>query len=154
MSANIALITENLVPLAFNDVNVQDYMSAMIAIYELQDVRPLVDLYIYSYMRTCVAYDATVKALGFDEIRVRYREQRRALIREVILQKMGDIHANEYMKKEAEKVIPKENQDAFVEDAAEDLSQLDQSRIVGLGVTPEQLDVWLRLYREDRGEQL
>jgi Fic family protein len=60
LSANIPLITRNLVPLVFSDVEVKDYMSAMIAIYELQDVRPLLDLYVYSYLRTCVAYDSTV----------------------------------------------------------------------------------------------
>jgi hypothetical protein len=30
-------------------------------------------------------YDSTIKAIGFDEIRVRYRQQRRALIRDIIL---------------------------------------------------------------------
>jgi Fic family protein len=66
LSANISLIKNNLVPLAFNDVRVDDYMSAIIAIYELQDVHPLVDLYFYSYMRTCAAYDSTLQAIGFD----------------------------------------------------------------------------------------
>ena len=68
LSANIPLIIDNLVPLSFNDVERDDYISAMIAIYELQDVNPLIDLYAYSYMRTCAAYDATIKAIGFDEV--------------------------------------------------------------------------------------
>jgi Fic family protein len=85
LSANIPLIKGNLVPLAFSDVQKEDYLSAMIAIYELQDARPLVDLYAYSYMRTCAAYDTTVKAIGFDEARVRYRQERRSVVRAVIL---------------------------------------------------------------------
>ena len=52
LSANIPLIRENLVPLAFSDVRVEDYMSAMIAVYELQKVTPLIDLYVYSYFGT------------------------------------------------------------------------------------------------------
>lgn len=148
LSANISLITKNLVPLAFSDVKTQDYMSAMIAIYELQDVNPLVDLYVYSYMRTCLAYDSTIKALGFDEVRVRYRLQRRALIREVILQKMTDSKAQPYIKEELEKVIPKEDWKAFEENVIEDLIQIDHSRIAGLGVTPLQLDDWLLLFRK------
>ncbi len=147
LSANIPLITGNLVPLAFSDVETQDYMSAMIAIYELQNVNPLVDLYVYSYMRTCAAYDSTIKALGFDEVRVRYRRQRRAIIREVILQKMIGINAQSYIREELEKVIPKEDRKAFEEDVAEDLIQIDHSRIAGLGVTPLQLDDWLLLFR-------
>ncbi len=78
LSANIPLIKNNFVPLSFNDVEREDYTSAMIAIYELQDIRPLLDLYVFSYMRTCALYDSTVKSMGFDEIRVRYRQQRRA----------------------------------------------------------------------------
>ena len=141
------LITKNLVPLAFSDVEIKDYMSAMIAIYELQDVCPLIDLYVYSYMRTCAAYDSTVKALGFDEIRVRYRQQRREMIREIILQKITKAKVQTYIQQEAKRMIPEEHRKAFVEDVKEDLVQIDESRIVGLGVTPQQLDECLKLYR-------
>jgi Fic family protein len=147
LSANIPLITKNLVPLAFSDVEVKDYMSAMIAIYELQDVCPLIDLYVYSYMRTCAAYDSTVKALGFDEIRVRYRQQRREVIREIILQKIIKAKVQTYIQQETKRMIPEEHQKSFVEDVEEDLMQIDESRIVGLGITSQQLNEWLKLYR-------
>jgi len=146
LSANISLITKNLVPHSFNDVSVEDYMSAMIAIYELQDVRPLVDLYAYSYIRTCAAYDSTVKALGFDEVRIRYRQQRREIIRDVILRGMSKSVAQTYIEEESRKEMPKEDQKAFVKNANEDLEQMDQSRISGLGITPEQLNEWIRRY--------
>ena len=133
LSANIPLITKNLVPLSFNDVEVEDYMSTMIAIYELQDVRPLVDLYVYSYMRTCAAYDSTVKALGFDEVRVRYRLQRREVLRVIILKKASGTELDEYIKFQANK------------DVHEDLEQIDENRLAGLGVTPEQLKEWLQM---------
>ena len=149
LSANISLITKNLVPHSFNDVSVEDYMSAMIAIYELQDVRPLVDLYAYSYIRTCAAYDSTVKALGFDEVRIRYRQQRREIIRDVILRGMSKSVAQTYIEEESRKEIPKEDQKAFAKNANEDLEQMDQSRISGLGITPEQLNEWIRLYRQN-----
>ncbi len=149
LASNIPLIIGNLVPLSFNDIEKDDYISAIVAVYELQDIRPITDLYVFSYMRTCAAYDSTVKALGFDEVRVRCRQQRRAVIREIILRGMIGAKAKEYIKKEAEKVIPKEDQEAFAEDAMEDLMQIDHSRIVGLGITPEQLDEWLRLDWEE-----
>lgn len=38
LTANIPLIKGNLVPLAFSDIHVDDYISAMIAVYELQNV--------------------------------------------------------------------------------------------------------------------
>lgn len=109
LCANIPLIKGNLVPLSFNDVEREDYASAMIAIYELQDIRPLLDLYVFSYMRTCAMYDTTVKTIGNDEIRVRYRQQRRDIIRYVILNSLTGMVMKEYISVQAQKLI-KENE--------------------------------------------
>jgi len=143
LSANISLIKNNLVPLSFNDVEREDYTSAMIAIYELQDVHPLLDLYLFSYMRTCAMYDSTVKAIGFDEIRVRYRQQRRFVIRDIILNKLTGKSMEEYVFAQASKFIKEEEQKFFIEDVMEDLKELDQNRIVGLGITSDQLKAWV-----------
>lgn len=153
LSANISLIKGNLVPAAFSDVPVEDYMSAMIAIYELQDVRPLVDLYVYSYLRSCAAYDSTVKVMGFDEVRVRYRQERRTVVREVILQRLVGEAMRAFVNAEADTRVPGAARTDFTEDILEDLEQIDESRLVGLGVTVEQLNVWQRLRDQlNRGE--
>lgn len=144
LSANIPLIKGNLVPLAFSDIRVDDYMSAMIAIYELQDVQPLVDLYVYSYMRTCAAYDSTVKAMGFDEVRVRYRRQRREMVKEVIVQGLVGERMQRFLEENALKLIPEKSRNDFIQDIQEDLEQMDESRLAGLGVTLEQLHAWQR----------
>ena len=147
LSANISLITNNLVPLSFNEMDQADYISALIAVYELQDVRPMSDIYVYSYLRSCISYDSTVKDVKVDEIRVRTRAQRRALIRKIIeSQSVGsEMHA---LAKAAAQKIPPEERAAFLEDLYEDLDQMDLSRIVGLGVTSEELELWLKSYRE------
>jgi len=149
LSANISLIRGNLVPLAFSDVSVEDYMSAMIVVYELQDVRPLVDLYVYSYLRTCAAYDSTVKAMGFDEVRVRYRKERRDVVREIILQRLTGVELRQHVEIMADRLISTSHHNAFVEDVIEDLEQIDESRLVGLGVAPDQLSNWLQLKSEN-----
>lgn len=46
MSANIPLVRHNLVPLSFNDISKDDYASAVIAVYELNDTAPLAELYV------------------------------------------------------------------------------------------------------------
>lgn len=145
LSANISLIKGNFVPLSFNDVEREDYTFAVIAIYELQDIRPLLDLYTFSYMRTCAMYDATVKAIGFDEIRVRYRQERRALIRTIILNKLAGIAMREYIATETDALIKKEARQKFFEDVMEDLKEIDPSRIASLGITSEQLRAWRAL---------
>lgn len=145
LSANIPLIKNNLVPLSFNDIEKEDYTSAMIAVYELQDIRPLLDLYLFSYMRTCVLYDSTVKSIGFDEIRVRYRSQRRVLIREVILNRLAGSSLQNYIISQAPKLVGEEDSAAFLEDVLEDLKEIDISRLAGLGVTPDELNAWLTI---------
>lgn len=108
------------------------------------------DLYVYSYLRTCAAYDSTVKAMGFDEVRVRYRQERRKVVREVILQGLTGDAMRRHAQAGAERMVPKSERNAFVEDIIEDLEQMDESRLAGLGVTTEQLRVWRRLLQDKR----
>lgn len=150
LCANIPLIKSNLVPLSFNDVEKDDYINAVIAIYELQEIQPLLDLYIYSYLRTCSLYDATVKALGFDEIRVRYREQRREVIRNIIINKLYGEKLGTYINDQKKLLIKDKDQELFLEDVIEDLRELDVARITGLGITPDQLLEWKKLQKPDQ----
>jgi len=147
LSANISLVANNLVPLSFNDVEKENYISALIAIYELQDVRPLVDLYVYSYLRTCASYDSTIKAIGFDEVRVRYRTQRRELLRKIILDNLVGVSMKNFITSQAKDIVAPKDLENFLADIHEDLEQIDESRIAGLGVTSGQLKKWLDLYR-------
>ena len=117
-------------------------MTGIIAVYELQDVRAMLDLYVYSYLRTCAAYDSTVKSMGFDEVRVGYRQQRRELIRQVITKELSGTVMQQHVETMAIQLVPTEARDAFIEDALEDLRIMDESRLAGLGVSREQLYQW------------
>jgi len=150
LSANIPLIIQNLVPLSFNDINRNNYISAMIAIYELQDVRPLVDLFFLSYMRTCAMYDSTMKAIGVDETRIRYRQQRRTIIREIIEKTLVGPHMALFIETESQKTIPPTDRDKFIKNIHEDLDQMDLSRVAGMGLTPQQVAIWCEAYRKER----
>lgn len=145
LCANIPLIKNNLVPLSFNDIEKDSYISAMIAVYELQAIQPIFDLYLFSYMRTCSMYDATVKNFGFDEVRVRLRQERRALIREIILRRLIGAPMEKYIFSESLKQVSQDDRKCFVEDVIEDLKYLNESRLVGLGVTTAQFKDWKQL---------
>lgn len=148
LSANIPLIKNNLVPLSFNDVDKDDYISALFAIYELQNVEPLVELYVYSYLRTCSSYDSAIKTLNYDAIRVRYRQERRALLREIIEKKIIGATLDNFIKTEATK-IPETDRTNFIKNVYEDLNLMDESRIVGLGISIAQLKKWLTLFNKN-----
>ena len=72
LSPNISLIKNNLMPLSFKYIDKDDYISAMLAIYELNEVGPLADLFVDSYIKTREEYAITEEMIGFDEVRVRY----------------------------------------------------------------------------------
>lgn len=148
LSANIPLIKNNLVPLSFNDVERHDYTSAMIAVYELQDTHPILDLYVFSYLRTCAMYDSTVKTISFDEIRVRYRQQRRGVISDIITHNLVGRAMLKYISTQTSKLVKKEDQASFIEDVMEDLKEINEIRIVGLGITKDQLKNWLDLHKK------
>jgi len=143
LSANIPLIKNNLVPLSFNDVSRDDYNSAMIAVYELQNTQPILDLYVFSYLKICKLYDATVKSVGIDEIRVRYRSQRRALIHDIIIKNLVGNEMVHYVRTASKALVTPNEQDSFIEDVLEDLQELNPNRITGLGITVEELNAWL-----------
>lgn len=99
--------------------------------------------HLFSYMRTCAMNDSTVKTIGFDEIRVRYRQQRRDILRHIILNKLKGLPMQEYISNQSMKFIKKEDQTSFIEDVMEDLKEIDLSRITGLGITPDQMHAWI-----------
>lgn len=144
LSANIPLIKNNLVPLSFNDVNKEDYQSAVISVYELNDIHALIELYVHSYLYTCKLYEVTLEVVSFDEIRVRYRQQRRKIISHIITHGLTTQEMQAYIHDQAASQIEKKDQAAFIEDIKEDLREINPDRIVGLGVTVQQLNAWLK----------
>lgn len=141
LCANIPLIKENYVPLSFNDVDKEDYLAAMISIYELNDIKPLAELYRFSYIRTCENYSATIESLGFDEIRLRYRSERRALLSRIIAEQLTGDEMQAFIDKES-KQIPTSARADFIDDLYDDINYISTPRLAGLGVSIEQYQQW------------
>ena len=97
------------------------------------------DLYYASYVRK---YEATAEAIGFDEIRVRYRQQRRDAVGTIVNEVLTGTAADEFLA-QAVQTIPTEHRDSFVEDVKEDLDALSPHRIAGLAVSQRQLQRYL-----------
>ncbi|NBA93864.1 Fic family protein [Pseudomonas sp. R5(2019)] len=142
MSANIPLVRYNLVPLSFGDISSEDYTSAVIAVYELNEIGPLADLYVWSYIRSCHRYGAVAESVGIDTLRVLHRQQRRALVARIVSeQRHGD--ALETLLSESVEKIPVEQQAKFIEDTRYDLEHLSNVSIGGMGITKAELEQWL-----------
>jgi len=142
LSANFPLAYANLVPLSFDAVKKNDYIDAMIAIYELNNINPLIDIYIHSYERAAEQYDVTVGAIGFDRVRVQYRQQRREMMRHVVINQLRGIEMQTYIDAEIGKFADPFDQKQLASYIREDLEHLGSHNIGGMGITIEQLKEW------------
>jgi hypothetical protein len=76
-------------------------------------------------------------------VRARYRQERRAILCDIILRDLKRQAMDEYIASQVIKLVKEQDRTAVLEDIAEDIKELDQSRVVGLGVTQDQLQNWL-----------
>lgn len=143
LSCNIPFIKENLCPLSFVDVARDDYTAALLAVYEKNNIEPMLELYAWAYIRSCEQYGVVKKSLGeIDPFRIHYRQQRKAVMGLVVKQ---SLHG-----KKAEELIEVFCQQHGIEDAAKftamtlaDLSTLHAGAMIGLAITEAQLNQWL-----------
>jgi len=143
LSANIPLIKHNKIPLSFNDIDKNYYVDAMIAIYELNDVHALVDIYRFSYRRSCEYYKVASEVIGFDAIRIRYRPERKKIIRNIINNQWINQIMDEYINKKTTNMIPAKDTQAFIKTIYEDLNSMNNAKIQDIGITQQTLSKWL-----------
>ena len=64
LSCNVPFIKENLCPLSFTDVSRDAYTAALLAVYEKNNIEPMLELYAWAYIRSCKQYGVVKKSLG------------------------------------------------------------------------------------------
>jgi hypothetical protein len=142
LACNIPLVRNNLVPLSFNDIDKDDYASAVLVTYERNNVTPLAELYVSSYLRSCKLYGVTVEAMGIDPLRVQYRQARRELIRAIVQQSLHGDALAKHIQTYTETHVPPEHREKFAADLQADLANLAPFSIAGMGFSVRELEAW------------
>lgn len=132
-------------PQSFVDVDQGAYLNATIAVYELNQVAPLADVYAWSYRRSCQRYDTTIQVAGFDEIAALYRTQRRAMVTDLVRNKVPPEEVAQWVVANVPPNVEPQHREKFIGDVLAELEHLDAARIGGLGITREQLEAWQQL---------
>jgi Fic family protein len=145
LASIIPLIRGDYVPQSFVEVDPDSYLKATIAVYELNEVGPLADLYTWSYRRSCQRYDTTVQVVGFDEIAALYRPSRRALVADLVRAKVPPGEVANWITAHVPANVEPQHQEKFVSDVLAELEHLNASRIGGLGITRQELEAWQEL---------
>jgi len=146
--ANIPLIRLNLSPLSFVDVPQKTYINGLFAVYELNSIDLLRDVFIWAYERSCALYSVTRQILGEpDPFRLRYRNVILEIVVEVVKGKMNKTIAVETIKKTAFKFIPLEDHARFIEKVEIELRGLHEGNIARYRIRPSEYDEWQKNWR-------
>jgi DNA-binding transcriptional ArsR family regulator len=147
LASILPLIKGDYVPQSFVDANQDAYLKATIAVYELNEVGPLADVYAWSYRRSCQRFDTTATAVGFDEIAALYRTQRRAMVKDLVRSKILPDKVAAWVTEHVPVTVQPQHREKFISDVLAEIEHLDSSRIGGLGITKEELEAWEQLKR-------
>ena len=143
LSCNIPFIKENLCPLSFTDVSRDDYTAALLAMYEKNNIEPMLELYAWAYLRSCEQYAVVKESLGeIDAFRIQYRQQRKEVMGLVVKNGLHAIKAEDYIENFCQQNGIDETE-KFIAMTLADLSILHEGAIIGLGITEAQLEEWL-----------
>lgn len=148
LAANIPLIRRNLCPLSFLDVPDRAYIDGTVAVYELNRVELLRDVFIWAYERSCARYSAIRQSLGEpDPFRLRYRQQIKKLVAQVVRDCMDKRKAAHWIAEWSETEIPPIDQSRFIEVVETELSNLHEGNFARYGLRPLEFADWKKVWR-------
>jgi len=147
LAANIPLIRRNLCPLSFLDVPDQAYIDGTVAVYELNRIELLRDVFIWAYGRSCARYSALRQSLGApDPFRLRYRQQIKELVSEVIRDCLNKRTAAHRIAQWSETEIPLNDRSRFIEVVETELSNLHEGNFARYGLRPLEFANWKKIW--------
>ncbi len=143
LSCNIPFIKKNLCPLSFIDVSRDNYIAALLAIYEKNEIGPMLDLFCWAYVLSCQQYGVAKQSLGeIDAFRIQYRQQRKDVMGRVV---RDGLHGEAIEKRIEQYCVDKAitEVDRFTAITLADLGSLHIGAIIGLGISEAQFNAWL-----------
>jgi len=147
LAANIPLIKGNLSPLSFTDVPRQTYTEAMLGVYELTRIELLKDVFIWAYERSAARYAAVRQSLGEpDPFRLRYREQLRELIADLVRTRVGRKDAAARIAVWSRKEIDPDDRQRFGEIAETELTSLHEGNFARYRIRPSEFAAWRQVW--------
>jgi hypothetical protein len=143
LAANIPLIKSNLSPLSFADVSRPLYTEAVLGVYELNKIDLLRDVFIWAYERSAARYAAVRQSLGEpDPFRLRYREQIRELIADLVRQPVQRRSAAAHIAAWSNREIGPEDRKRFVETVEAEFTGLHEGNFARYRIRPSEFASW------------
>ena len=146
VATNIAFNQHNLSPLSFVDVPHDLYIKGLIAVYELNRVELLKDIFIWAYDRSSASYAALRRVIGDpDPFYLKYQPQIKAIINTIIAELFTKERAIRYIRENAA-TIPEQDRAKFIEEVESALLGLHDGNFAKFYVRPSQYKAWVEVW--------
>jgi hypothetical protein len=148
LAANIPLIQGNISPISYVEIPVRDYTDGILAVYELNRIEILRDVFAWAFERSAARYAAIRKEIGNPEpARVRYREEIKARARDVVVRMLGKLQAAQEIRRWASVNITASDRAYFIELVESELLGLRETNIVRVRVRPSEFHAWWPIWQ-------
>jgi hypothetical protein len=142
LAANIAFIKQNLSPLSFIDVPGDLYTEGILAVYEQNNFSLLKDVFLWAYERSAIRYAVIRQSLGEpDPFKMKYRNQIRDLISDIILKAMPSKEATDYISQKSNG-LPETQRAKFIEAVETEILSLHEGNFARYRVSPNEFLRW------------
>jgi Fic/DOC family len=152
LSANIPFIKRNLSPLSFIDVPRALYTDALLAVYELNKIDMLREVFVWAYERSAARYAAVRQSLGEpDPFRFKHKAALRQIVGEVVRGRMDRKATAAYVAAWVEKNdIPKAEREKFRDMAEAELVSLHEGNFARYQIRPSEFEAWQHVWTEGK----
>jgi hypothetical protein len=143
LAANIPFVKRNLSPLSFIDVPRSLYTEAILAVYEMNKVDLLRDVFIWAYERSAARYAAVRQSLGEpDPFRFKHKTALREVVAEVVRGPMDRKAAASHIASWIEKNIPDAECAKFRDMAEAEFLSLHEGNFARYQIRPSEFLAW------------
>ncbi len=141
LAANIPFIRHNLCPLSFIDVPQAAYVDAMLAVYELNRVELLRDVFTWAYERSCQQYVAVQQALvPPDSFRLKHRQALAEAVAGIV--RGGAAATQRAVRARMPASVPRAEHARFIALVQAEISHLHAGNAVRFGLRPLEFQAW------------
>jgi hypothetical protein len=148
LAANIPLIKNNYCPLSFIGLPKHAYVDGILAIYELNDVSILADVFHWTYRHSIERYSGIKEAMeGVDPIKFRYRKELATLIHDVICNNVEAKQISRFIAQWSREHIKQEDQKRFIEIVETEMMYLAPGNIIRYKIPLAAFEEWKKMWK-------
>jgi len=149
LSANIPFIKLNLSPLSFIDVPRTLYTDAVLAVYELNKIDLLRDVFIWAYERSAARYAAVRQSLGEpDPFRFKHKAALRQVVADVVRGVMNKKAASAHIASWVERNLADGDREKFRDMAETELVSLHEGNFARYQIRPSEFERWQKAWSD------